>query len=92
MYSTAKNCSIGIGRVSFRDTWDLTVYNVPLSEKRQDWNVITTLKKQPMSKGETITIPTSAGVSQAITISNVDNAPVFDYDVPELRADWEEPG
>ncbi|KAJ4387588.1 hypothetical protein N0V93_008183 [Gnomoniopsis smithogilvyi] len=87
----ATNCSIGIGRVSFSNMWDLTVYNVPLSAQRQDWNIIATLKKQSMGKGESITIPTSAGLSQAITISNVDNAPVFDYDMPELRADWEEP-
>lgn len=39
-----------------------------------------------MGKGESITIPTSAGVPQAITVTNVDNAAVFDYDVPELKA------
>lgn len=43
-----------------------------------------------MGKGETITVPSSAGVSQAIIIMNVDNAPVFDYDVPELTANWED--
>lgn len=45
-----------------------------------------------MGRGESITVPTSAGVPQAITILNVDNAPVFNYDVPELRANWDGPG
>lgn len=90
-HSATTNCSIGIGRVSFRDNWDLTVYNVPLSAQRQDYNIIATLKRQPIGKGESITVPTSAGVPQAITISNVDNAPVFTYNVPELRSNWNEP-
>lgn len=44
-----------------------------------------------MGKGESITVPTSAGVPQAITISNMDDAPVFEYDIPELKANWDDP-
>jgi len=42
-----------------------------------------------MGKGDSITV--SQGVPQPITITNVDNAPVFDYDVPELRAPVADP-
>ena len=37
-----------------------------------------------MDKGQSITV-------SGITITNVDNAPVFDYDVPELRAPLDDP-
>jgi hypothetical protein len=42
-----------------------------------------------MGKGDSITV--TQGVPHPITITNVDNAPVFDYDVPELRANMADP-
>ena len=80
-------CSIGIGRESWTTTWDVTVYNVP-QPLRQDINIIATLKKAEMDKGQSITVSWPA---QAITITNIDNAPAFDYDVPEVRAPIADP-
>lgn len=84
----AVNCSIGIGRFSGTTLWDITVYNVP-QPLRQDVNIVTTLKNVPMAEGESITV--SKDVPQAITITNVDNKPVFDYDIPELKAPIADP-
>ena len=46
------------------------------------------MKNAPMDKGQSITV---TGPPQPITITNVDNAPVFNYDVPELRAPISDP-
>lgn len=75
-------CSIGIGREMNSLNWDVTVYNVPQPE-RQDWNIMGTLKYAFMDKGDSITVK---GLAQDITITNVDNAPVFNYDIPALKA------
>ena len=72
-----------IGRVQ----WDVTVYNVPQSQ-RQDVNIIATMKNAHMDKGQNITIQTPI---QAVTISNIDNAPVFTYDEPVLVAPLNDP-
>jgi hypothetical protein len=42
-----------------------------------------------MDKGESITVTT--GIPQPIKITNVDNAPPFDYDVQELQAPLDNP-
>ncbi|CAN8105466.1 unnamed protein product [Discula destructiva] len=84
------NCSLGIGRHSGSDSWDLTVYKVPQSAQRQDWDILATLKGQHMGEGDSITIPKSAGVPQAITITNVDDAPAFDYILPEQSLDYQQ--
>jgi len=76
-------CSLGIGRVAGEIRWDITVYNVPQA-LRQDVNIIATATGQVMDKGQSITV-------NGITITNVDNAPVFDYDVPELVAPLADP-
>jgi hypothetical protein len=55
---------------------------------RQDINIIAKLKNAKMDKGQSITVSWPA---QAITITNIDNAPVFDYDVPEVRAPITDP-
>lgn len=57
--------------------------------QRQDWNIIATLRNQNLGKGESITVLTSAGVPQAITITNVDDAPVFEYALGEQSNDFE---
>jgi len=79
-------CSIGIGRESGSVRWDVTVYNVPQSQ-RQDVNIISTLTYAHMDKGDSITVK---GPSD-ITITNVDNAPVFNYDIPDLKAPLDNP-
>ena len=76
-------CSLGIGRLIGSISWDVTVYNVPQA-LRQDVNIVTTAQSQQMDKGQSITV-------NGITITNVDNAPIFDYDVPELRAPIADP-
>ena len=66
--------------------WDVTIYNVPQPE-RQDVNIVGTATFVPMDKGQSITVtgpPT-------VTITNVDNAPVFTYDIPELQAPIADP-
>jgi len=80
-------CSIGIGRLFGDINWGITVYNVAAAD-RQDFNIIATMQNAVMDKGQSITV---TGVPQAITITNVDNAAVFDYDVPELRAPITDP-
>ncbi|KAE8454586.1 hypothetical protein EG329_000209 [Mollisiaceae sp. DMI_Dod_QoI] len=80
-------CSIGIARWFGSISWDVTVYNVP-QPLRQDNNIIATLTNAEMDKGQSITIQSPAS---AITITNVDNAPVFDYDIPELKASISDP-
>jgi hypothetical protein len=52
--------------------------------------VIGTLRNTEMLKGQSITVSTQSIPS--ITITNVDNAPVFDYDVPALKAQITELG
>ncbi|KAE9375894.1 hypothetical protein N431DRAFT_370828 [Stipitochalara longipes BDJ] len=81
-------CSIGIARIFGDINWDITVYNVPASD-RQDINIIATLPNAVMDKGQSVTV--SNGVPQPITITNVDNAPVFDYDVQVLQAPLDNP-
>ncbi|KUJ09374.1 uncharacterized protein LY89DRAFT_690407 [Mollisia scopiformis] len=80
-------CSIGIARWFGSISWDATVYNVPQAI-RQDDNIIGTLTNAEMDKGQSITIQSPAS---AITITNVDNAPVFDYDSSELNASITDP-
>lgn len=90
--TTTSTCSIGIGRQSGSESWDLTVYDVAQAAQRQDWNILTTLKNQVMGKGESITVASSAG---AITITNVDDAPAFDYTLSVqsegFATRWEDP-
>ena len=64
------------------------MYNVPAAE-RQEINVIATLDNAVMDKGQSVTV--SSGVPQPITITNVDNAPPFDYDVQVLQAPLDNP-
>lgn len=55
---------------------------------RQDVNVVGTATFVSMDKGQSMTItgpPT-------VTVTNVDNAPAFAYDVPELRQALDAPG
>jgi len=61
---------------------------VPAAE-RQDINIIATVQNAVMDKGGSVTV--SSGVPQPITITNVDNAPVFDYDVEVLQAPLDNP-
>jgi hypothetical protein len=66
--------------------WDATIYNVPSAE-RQTVNIVGTATFVSMDKGQSMTVtgpPT-------VTVSNVDNAPVFTYDVPELQAPISDP-
>jgi hypothetical protein len=81
-------CSIGIARLFGDINWDITVYNVAAAD-RQDFNIIATMQNAVMDKGQSVTVQ---GPPQPITITNVDNAPVFDYDVPELQAEISDPG
>jgi hypothetical protein len=69
------SCSIGIGRVANSISWDVTVYDVPQSQ-RQDVNIIGKFKNQIMDKGQSVTLD----VLDGIKITNVDNAPPFNYD------------
>jgi len=80
-------CSLGIARWFGSISWDVTVYDVPQALRQLD-NVIGTLQNAEMDKGQSITIPSPAS---AITITNVDNAPVFEYDTPELNASITDP-
>lgn len=80
-------CGIGLGRESGSVLWDVTVYNVA-QPFRQDINVVATLKNAHMDKGQTITVPNPIG---DITISNVDNAPVFPYILGDLKAPLDDP-
>jgi hypothetical protein len=80
-------CSIGIARFSGGSNWDVTVYNVPQS-LRQDLNVIATVRNAQMGMGGSINITTLA---QPITITNIDNAPVFTYNEPVLQAPLSDP-
>ena len=41
-----------------------------------------------MDKGQSMTV---SGPSSTITITNVNNAPAFNYDVPELQAPLDDP-
>ena len=68
-------------------TWDLTVYNVPQAS-RQTVNIIATMSNAVMDKGQSLNITTPL---QTIGITNIDNAPVFDYDIPELKAPLADP-
>ncbi|KAF8858836.1 hypothetical protein BDZ45DRAFT_387410 [Acephala macrosclerotiorum] len=80
-------CSIGIARWFGSISWDVTVYNVPQA-LRQEGNIIGTLENAEMDKGQSITVQSPAS---AITITNVDNKPVFDYDSQELNASITDP-
>jgi len=73
-------CSIGIGRMIGHVNWYVTLYSVPQAE-RQDVDIIATLKNAHMDKGDSITV----NGPPDITITNVDNAPVFNYDIPVLK-------
>lgn len=78
---SGNTCSIGIGRVSGSINWDATIYNVPQAE-RQNVNIVGTATFVSMDKGQTMTVtgpPT-------VTVTNVDNAPVYTYNEPELMA------
>ena len=46
------------------------------------------MKNAVMDKGDSVII---SSLPQPITITNVDNAPTFDYDIPELKADYTNP-
>jgi hypothetical protein len=83
----SNTCSLGIGRVSGEIRWDVTVYNVAQPE-RQDVNIIATATGVTMDKGQSMTV---SGPSSTITITNVDNAPVFDYNIPDLQAPLDDP-
>jgi hypothetical protein len=74
-------CSLGIARQSGTVSWDVTVYNVPQPE-RQINNIIATVTNTPMDIGQSINI---TSIAEPITITNIDNAPVFDYDSQELN-------
>lgn len=50
-------------------------------------NVIATLKNAEMDKGQSITVTGPI----PITITNIDNVPVFDYDVEALNQSWSDP-
>ncbi|KAF4630309.1 hypothetical protein G7Y89_g7839 [Cudoniella acicularis] len=80
-------CSLGIGRNTGSILWDVTVWNVPQAERQID-NIVATLANSYMDKGQSITV---SGQMQPITITNVDNAAAFDYDVPDLVANWADP-
>ena len=67
--------------------WDITVYNVP-QPQRQDVNIIATLKNAHIGKGESVTVQSPA---KAITITNVDNAPVFAYATSVVKASFADP-
>jgi hypothetical protein len=86
--SNSGTCSIGIARIYGDINWDLTVYNCAASE-RQDFNIIATVKNAVMDKGESITV--TSGIPQPIKITNVDNAPPFDYDIQVLQAPLDNP-
>jgi hypothetical protein len=86
--SNSGTCSIGIARIYGDINWDLTVYNCAASE-RQDFNIIATVKNAVMDKGESITV--TSGIPQPIKITNVDNAPPFDYDIQLLQAPLDNP-
>jgi len=83
-----ETCSIGLGRESGSVLWDITVYNCPQPE-RQDENIIGTMKNAHMDKGQTITVQNS--VVGDISITNVDNAPVYTYILTELHAPLDDP-
>jgi hypothetical protein len=80
-------CSLGIARWFGSISWDVTIYNVPQAD-RQDANIIATLTNAAMDKGDSITIPSPAS---NITVTNVDNAPVFDYDTQVINASITDP-
>jgi len=80
-------CSVGIARWFGSISWDATVYDVPQAFRQLD-NVIGTITNAEMDKGQSITIQSSAS---ALTITNVDNAPVFDYNDPLLNASISDP-
>jgi len=84
---TSGTCSIGIARLIGRTSWSTTIYNVA-QEFRQDLNVIATLKNAEMAKGDSITVPGPL----PITITNIDNAPAFDYDISVQNQSWSGPG
>jgi hypothetical protein len=86
--ASSATCSIGIARIFGDINWDITVYNCPASD-RQDINVISTLPNAVMDKGQSVTV--SSGVPHPITITNVDNAPVFNYDIQDLKAPLDNP-
>lgn len=74
-------CSLGIGRQQGTISWDVTVYNVPQAQ-RQDANIIATVRNTGMDEGQSINI---TALSEPITITNINNAPVFDYDNHDLN-------
>lgn len=80
----AGTCSVGIGR-QFADVhWDVTVYNVP-QPKPQDVNIIATLRNTKMDKGESLSVKWD---SNTMNITNIDNAPVFTYNEPNLKGSF----
>jgi len=88
--ASSGTCSIGIGRESGSVLWDVTVYNCP-QPQRQDVNIMGIMRNAHMDKGETITVENINGGIGDIAITNVDNAPVFNYDLPDLKAPIDDP-
>ncbi|KAH6718627.1 hypothetical protein BKA61DRAFT_731234 [Leptodontidium sp. MPI-SDFR-AT-0119] len=80
----AGTCSIGIGRQFADVSWDVTVYNVP-QPKPQDVNIVATLRNAKMDKGESLSV---SWPPHTINITNVDNAPVFTYNEPNLKGSF----
>ena len=80
-------CSLGIARWYGSISWDITIYNVRQAD-RQDANIIATLKNASMDKGQSLTIPSPAS---NVTITNVDNAPAFDYNSQVVNASMTDP-
>ncbi|KAK0100156.1 hypothetical protein ONS95_008495 [Cadophora gregata] len=82
----AGTCSVGIGR-QFADVhWDVTIYNVP-QPKPQDVNIIATLRNAKMDKGESLSVSWASN-TKSINITNIDNAPVFTYNEPNLKGSF----
>ncbi|XMA10901.1 hypothetical protein WAI453_003692 [Rhynchosporium graminicola] len=85
-----RTCSLGIGRQFADIYWDVTIYNVA-QPKPQDFNIMAQLKMAKMDKGDSIAV---SWPPHTINITNVDNAPVFTYNEPNLKAEFTdfEPG
>ncbi|TVY55462.1 hypothetical protein LSUE1_G009519, partial [Lachnellula suecica] len=86
--TSTSTCSLGIGRWAGSTSWDITIYNVPQSA-RQETNILYSTYGASMPAGATITL--TSGLPSPLTITNVDNAPAFEYDVPEIQAPVTDP-
>ncbi|KAI9050783.1 hypothetical protein LZ554_004902 [Drepanopeziza brunnea f. sp. 'monogermtubi'] len=82
-----KTCSLGLGRQFASVYWDVTIFNAAQA-LRQDANIVATARNARMDVGESLSLSWPPDTqSYTLKVTNLDNAPVLAYNVPEVKGD-----